>query len=461
MDSRPITRFRLVDHIRSSLWFVPVACVAAGVALSFATLWIDDAFDHELIPQSFTGGPDAALTILAAVATSMVSLAALVLTITMVVVQLAMGQFSPRIVQTILRDKPSQFAIGIFVATFAHAMLAMRDVQTGSGGGTVPGLAVVVAFLLVLISIAVLVIYVHHIGRSLRVSALIELVGKDTRKQLDAFYPQPSDADGQPDGAAVVCVPQSGVVCHVDFDRLVTQARDARCCLELVPAFGEFAASGAPLLRVLEGDPSRLPRDVADSIVLGLERTLDQDVAYGLRMLVDIAERSLADSPFLDPTTAVQAIDRLHDCLRQLARRPFPDGVHRDADGVVRLVVPVMSWEAYVRLAFDEIRQAGAASPQVARRMRASIEDLRDYAAEDRLPVLDEQLALLDEAVRRAVPEAELAYALEPDRQGIGVRAGERLDASASAPNGDRHLVDQSFVPATGLAGTRASTAKS
>ena len=195
VHSRPFTPFRLVDHIRSSLWFVPVACVLAGVALSFATLWIDDAFDHGLIPQAFTGGPDAALVILSAVATSMVSLAALVLTITMVVVQLAMGQFSPRIVQRILRDKPSQFAIGIFVATFAHAMLAMRDVRVGggSGNGTVPGLAVVVAFLLVLVSIAVLVLYVHHIGRSLRVSALIELVGKDTRKQLDVFYPQPAD----------------------------------------------------------------------------------------------------------------------------------------------------------------------------------------------------------------------------------------------------------------------------
>ncbi len=94
-------------------------------------------------------------------------------------------------------------------------------------------------------------------------------------------------------------------------------------------------------------------------------------------------------------------------------------------------VVPVMSWEAYVHLAFDEIRQAGAASPQVARRMRASLEDLRDYAEEDRVRALDEQLALLDEAVRRVVPEAELAYALEPDRQGIGVSAGGRLETSS------------------------------
>ena len=100
--------FRVLSHVRGSLWFVPVLCVGAGVALSFATLWIDGQAGHTLIPQSLTGGPDASLSILSAVATSMVSLAALVLTITMVVVQLAMGQFSPRIVQPILKDRPSQ-----------------------------------------------------------------------------------------------------------------------------------------------------------------------------------------------------------------------------------------------------------------------------------------------------------------------------------------------------------------
>jgi uncharacterized membrane protein len=427
------------------LWFVPVACVLAGVGLSFATLWVDDAFDHGLIPQAFTGGPDAALVILSAVATSMVSLAALVLTITMVVVQLAMGQFSPRIVQRILRDRPSQFAIGIFVATFAHAMLAMRDVRVGggSGGGTVPGLAVAVAFLLVLISIAVLVLYVHHIGRSLRVSALIELVGDDTRKQLDAFYPQPVDPDPSPgETPGVVLAPMSGVVCHVDCDRLVALARDAGCSLELVPALGEFTASGSPLLLVRDGDVSRLAENVTDHVVLGLERTLEQDVAYGLRMLVDIAERSLSDSPFLDPTTAVQAIDRLHDCLRQLARRPFPNGLHRDDEGVLRLTVPVMSWEAYVHLAFDEIRRAGASSPQVARRLRASLDDLRARAPAERIAVLDEQIALLEEEVRRVVPEAEVAFSLAPDRQGIGIRSGEARvrEPERQRDAGDAHV---------------------
>src|SRR5688500_2603626 len=125
-------------------WFIPLMCVLAGVSLSFGTIAIDKAYDYELIPQWISGGPDAAMEILGTVAASMVSLAALVLTITMVVVQLAMGQFSPRIVQRILEDKPSQLAIGIFVGTFAHAILALREVQS-EGEGVVPGLAVVVA----------------------------------------------------------------------------------------------------------------------------------------------------------------------------------------------------------------------------------------------------------------------------------------------------------------------------
>ena len=133
MTSTAMRITRLRSHLRSSLWFLPVLCVVGGAALSFATLALDRAFDYEALPRSLVGGPEAALSILETVATSMVSLAALVLTITMVVVQLAMAQFSPRIVQRVLQDKPSQLAIGLFVATFVHAILAIREVSTDSG----------------------------------------------------------------------------------------------------------------------------------------------------------------------------------------------------------------------------------------------------------------------------------------------------------------------------------------
>src|SRR6187200_1505397 len=426
-------RTKLFIHLKSSLWFIPVLCVLAGAALSFATIAVDRFFDYKALPHSFVGGPDAAAYILSTVAASMVSLTALVLTITMVVVQLAMGQFSPRIVQRILRDKPSQVAIGLFVATFVHAILALREVTiNGDGTGNVPGIAVVTAFLLVIVSIAVLVVYVHHIGQALRVSALIELVGDETRTLLNRRYPDTGPAlASEANGIPVVCATESGVITGIGYEQLVEEGQRADCLLELVPALGEFVPAGAPLFRV-HGKSSALNQDrLHDALILSLEPTLDEDVAYGVRLLVDIAERSLADSPFQDPTTAVQAIDRLHDILRQLARRPFTDGRHLDEAGQVRLTVRTMSWEAYVHLAFDEIRLAGAGSPQVTRRLKAALTDLRSIAPPERVGVIDLQLDLLTAATEAALTDdRDVALALHEDREGIGAAASS-IDGTA------------------------------
>jgi uncharacterized membrane protein len=418
---------KLLIHIRSSLWFVPVLCVLAGAAISFATIALDRIFDYKALPTNLVGGPDAATAILSTVAASMVSLAALVLTITMVVVQLAMGQFSPRIVQRILRDKPSQLAIGLFVATFVHAILALREVTNqGDGSGRVPGIAVVTAFVLVLASIAVLVMYVHHIGQALRVSALIELVGKETRKLIDRTYPDKgAPFEPEPGTPPVVRARESGVVTAIGHEQLVEEARRAGCRLELVPSLGEFVPAGATLFRV-HGPSTGLDEGrLHEALILKLEPTLDEDVAYGIRLLVDIAERSLSDSPFQDPTTAVQAIDRLHDILRQLARRPFPDGDHHDDAGELRLTVRQMSWEAYVHLAFDEIRLAGAGSPQISRRLKAALADLRSFAPPERVAVVDEQLELLSAATETSMDDGrDVDFALHEDPEGIGIAAG-------------------------------------
>ena len=163
-------------------------------------------------------------------------------------------------------------------------------------------------------------------------------------------------------------------------------------------------------------------------VELGAERTHESDPAYGFRKLIDIAERSIAQ-PFDDPTTAVQAIHRLHDCLRQLALRSFPSGEHYDAEGQLRLVVRTLSWDGYVRLAFDELRLAGATSPQVTRRLRAALEDLKTVAPPERQPVLDRQLNLLKELVGQRLDEEEDANAsLTGDQQGIG--SGEDVIAT-------------------------------
>jgi uncharacterized membrane protein len=211
------------------------------------------------------------------------------------------------------------------------------------------------------------------------------------------------------------------VIIQIDYQALVRIAEAGNGVLVLKPALGEFVPAGAPLFEI-EGAGARVDAAAAlRAIKLGLERTLDQDVAYGLRMLVDIAERSLSDSPFLDPTTAVQAIDRLHDCLRQLAPRPFPDGRYSDKQGAGRLITPSMTWEDYVHLAFDEIRMAGAGSPQVARRLRAALQDLLTIAPPERQVALQEQLDLLQSGIDSTIDEgSDRTYAKRSDPSGLG-----------------------------------------
>jgi len=412
-------------------------CVLAGVIVSIGTIGVDRWFEFDAVPRWLTGGPDAATAILETIAASMVSLAALVLTITMVVVQLAMGQFSPRIVQTFLQDRPSQLAIGLFVATFAHAMLTLREVQF-DGDGQVPGVAIVVAYLLVLTSIAMLVLYVHHIGRSLRVAALIELVGGDIRELLDRRYPERIIVDDAPVDAVVA--PNSGVLIGIDRDRLVMLAADADCVLHVLVALGGFVPAGAPLVRV-EGAADRVDRaSVLGALRSGLERTMDEDLAYGFRLLVDMAERSLSESPFADPTTAVQCIDRLHDGLRQLAGRRLADGRLYDETGRLRVTIPTMDWDAYVALAFNEIRLAGAASPQVTRRLNAALDDLLTVVPSERRRAIENQQQLLRDAVRstdRAPRDIE--FALGSDVQGIGSAASD-LDTTARDVGETTHI---------------------
>jgi uncharacterized membrane protein len=375
-------------RLRTSLWLIPFACAVAGMILCFITIAVDQATDGELIPQSITGDPNAALEMFGTVAVSMVSLTALVLSITAVVVQLAMGQFSPRSVRPFLQDRPSQFAIGIFVGTFAHAMLAMREVRSFTEGGSVPGVTVVVSFGLVLVSIVVLVAYVHHIGNALKVDTIIQSIGDETRTLLDKLYPTSSPSEERVDA---VRADRPGLVFRIDEEELVEAARDAGVTLVMTRGAGQFVPEGAPLV-LIDGEAGRVDhRRVHRAIALGAERTMDQDGAFGVQTLVDIAERALTDS-FNDQTTAAQSVDRLHDILRQLAARSFPSGRFEDVDGTLRLIVPVYGWDDYVGLAFDSLLVAAKDAPSVLRRIRAALEDLKQVVPLERLPAIDRRL---------------------------------------------------------------------
>jgi uncharacterized membrane protein len=437
---------RLVHTLRTSLWLIPLLCVLAGVLIVIGALWLDRRSGYTLVPQSVTGTPSGVQTSLSVFATAMASLISLVLTVTLVVVQLAMGQFSPRIVGALLSDRFSQLAIGLFAGTFVVAVLTLRELR-GSDTGTVPGLSVLLAYLLMFASLVTLILFVHHSGQTMRATGLIDLVGDRTRDLIESSFPAAPLPDADPD---VITAQEPGNVVRVDRSGLVAAARRADCVLELVPVVGDFVSGGAPLFRVhpgprraadVAGPATRLRvEEIARLVLVGPERVHTEDPPYGLRKLVDIAERSIAQ-PFDDPTTTLQALHRLHDLLRQLATRPLPAGEHPDEDGVVRLVERTLSWDGYVRLAFDEIRLAGAASPQVTRRLSGALQDLKSVAPPDRQAPLDRQLRLLTAAVHRAYEDEEdIVAALTPDSEGIGsgadVTTAVRLDSGTPDADG-------------------------
>jgi uncharacterized membrane protein len=401
------------------MWVLPALLLVAGGAAALGLSAIDQAAGYDLVPASVVGTASTARQVLSLLAQSVLNLATVVLSLTLVAVQLAMGQFSPRIVRALQADRRNQAAIGVFLGTFAYAMLAMRKIDEGQS--QVPGLTVLVAYLLGLACLVGLLVYIHQVSQSLRVAGIIDLVGDETRAQLERRFPPDPDAPRRDDGAPgvqVVYACTSGVVVLIDHDPIVEAARAADACVELVPMMGDFVPEGAPLARVSGGV---VPGDaVLRHVRLERERTHEHDPAYGIRKLVDIAERASSD-PFDDPTTTVQAIDRLHDCLRLLAHRRLPSGRYADAAGVPRLLVRELQWPGYVRLAFDEVRLVAAQNPQTARRLRAALLDLLGTAAEGRRAPLERQLRLLDAAVVRNFDDDDDAdAAATPDLQGIG-----------------------------------------
>ena len=414
--------FRWRESLRTSLWLIPTLCVGSAALLGAILIKLDRNLN---MPFGFRGGPDSAQNFLSTISSSMITFTGLVFTITIVVLQLASQQFSPRVLRTFLRDRHSQFSLGVFTATFAYALIVLRSVRTegSSGGEFVPSMAVTGAFVLVLLSLALFVDYIHHIAQSIRVPSITKSIGDETRAAIRDIYdhehtdpPLPLPAGGT---VVEVPAPERGVVTALDRDRLVALAEENDCVVEIIPAIGDYVPEGAPLLRV-HGGSDRNARDFAEHVGLGPERTTQQDPAFGFRQLVDIAERGLS-AAVNDPTTAVQCLDEIHDLLRRLAARAFPSGQRLDSSGRLRLSFPVTSWEGYVSLACDEIRQYGGESLQVHRRLRSMLMDLMSVAPRDRDTPLRQQLRLLDASADLNLDHPEDREAAKrPDEQGIG-----------------------------------------
>lgn len=392
---------------------------------------LDNALDWETQWFMFQGGPEGARTVLSAVSTSMMTFTGVVFSVTILVLQLASTQFSPRVLRAFLRDRGSQLSLGVFVGTFVYALLALRNVREGTEevDRFVPALSVWLAVVLAVASVATFIYYIHHVAQSIRAVSIIKVIAHEARHQLKKMYPEGVGQDASdpeprwPDGEPTLVIPHlgvSGVIAAVDESHLWKCVTKSTAVVAMHRMVGDFVPYGSPLFEIW-GDPEGLDaKELLATVTITSERSIRQDSAFGIRQLVDIAERALSPGTN-DPTTAVQAIDAIHDLLRRIARRKFPNPWRLDERGFLRLVLPRPDFDAYVVLAFDEIRQFGAGQMQVMRRLRFALEDLLRVAPKFRQQALLRQLHLLDKTISREFDDVEDATMAQlPAPQGHG-----------------------------------------
>jgi uncharacterized membrane protein len=424
---------RLTENLETSVWLIPAFYMAGAVALSLGLESVDDLLpDNQNVWFMFRGGPEGARSLLAAVAGSLMSLAGVVFSVSILVMQLASNQFSPRVLRHFLRDRGSQSVLGIFMGAFMYALLAMRTVRGSSEGAEqhVPALTVWFSVVLAAATVASFIYFIHHVAQSIRAVNVLHRIGAEARAHLARIYskalddpeqePRASTPEGPP-SLVVLFEGPSGVLISIDEEALAVEAERGGVVLRVVPMLGDFLPHQSPLLEVWGERAGDLDREsLNQAAAVGRERSMRQDVLFAVRELVDVAERAL--SPGVnDPTTAVQALDEVHDLLRRLVDRRFPNPCRYNERGQLRLILPRPDWDAYVRLAIDEVRHYGEGSIQVARRLRFLIEDLLRIAPDSRRGELLVQLSMLEHSVGRSFgEERDRALANRPCRQGHG-----------------------------------------
>ena len=408
-------------------WTVPSVYAACAIVAGFML----PRLERFLLPElAASMSVSAAMAIYSSVASGMIALTGIVFSLVFVMVTFSATAYSPRLVMWVARNPMVAHALGVFTATFLYAIAALAWLDR-EGGATVPILSAAVVIMLLLASVAMFIGLIERVAL-LRVTRMLAFTGGQGRRVINAVYPHPYTAT--PSGESPVTddrwrttptqtVTYSGVPAAVqrfDVPALVTLACRAGAVIEVVPVVGDTLMDSSTLVTVFGAGTPIDEQAVRDAIIVGDERTFEQDPKYALRLLVDIAIRALS-AAINDPTTAVQALDQIGDLLLRLARRRLEAGSYRDRDGALRVIVTSPTWDDFLRLSFDEIQTHGGGSVQVVRRMNALIADLLAAAPEERRAALLARQVRLERIVAHAFPDRDdqLDASME-DRQGLG-----------------------------------------
>jgi uncharacterized membrane protein len=344
-----------------------------------------------------------------------------VFALTIVALQIASGQYSPRLLRNFMRDRGTQLVLSIFVGAFAYSTAGLYTVGIQGSGqeAFVPRLAVSGSLALALASVGVLIYFIHHLAHSIQVDSIMSHVEREARTVIEDLYLNRSGflepevrCPDPPASAVVLPASRSGYLQAVHPEPLVRVAVRHDLVIRLARQVGDHVVAGTPLAWAWRRVPDQSPLHpqllqaaLVDAVAIGFERTMVQDVAFGLRRLVDIANKAL--SPAVnDPYTAVQAVHHLSVLLCMLAARRLGDRPHHDKQGTLRVAVPLPQFIDYLRLGTAQLRRSGAKEPAVARSLIQLFKDVGDQAvSEDRRRACARHVWLVLEDARREIAQ--------------------------------------------------------
>ncbi|MGD0880300.1 MAG: DUF2254 domain-containing protein [Acidimicrobiales bacterium] len=383
------------DALRTTFWVVPTVLIGVAILCFVITFEIDiAAYHHHLtLPRWVnTGSADAGRQVLIAIAAAIITTIGVVFSITILVLTLSSQQFGPRMMRNFIRDTGNQMTLGVFVATFFYAVLGLGSITDLQGGDFVPHLTITVAEALLLLDLAVLVYFIHHIAKTIQLPEVIAGIALDLDRAIDAEFPSEAAVGERirpPEQAAdliekldtrgaVVTAKHSGYLQFVGYGQLITIAETLDAVIRLAHRPGHFVIANRPLATVWPFGAARQVEEALDKAhITGPHRTLTQDPVFAIDQLVEIAIRAL--SPAVNDTfTALTCIDWLSAGLSKISSRDLKEGVYQGRSGKIRLIESDPSYTRMVNRAFDKIRQAGYGMPAVIIRLL----DALDHIAE-------------------------------------------------------------------------------
>lgn len=390
-------RTAILEALRSRLWPVPALGVVTAVAAGIVLPELDAALDAHIPPTLseylFGGGADAAREVLGAVATSLITVTSLTFSLTLITLQLASSQYTPRLLRTFAADQFVQRTLALFLATFVYALTVLRTVRNDSDGGAefVPQIAVTFAYMMAMASVLALVLFLGHLVRQIRIETMLNHVRADISDTAARMLDRPDEtpdrdfAPRPPANAAIITARSSGFLVSVDEKSLLAAATDAEVAIWIDRPVGSYVVAGMPVAFCWSADQQGVALDeerlaslsarVAGALETGIERTTTQDIGYGLRQLTDVVIRAL--SPGVnDPTTAVHGLNTCSAALCELAGYRLGQRILRDGRDIQRVVVARPDMPELLDLVCSQAQHYGASDSAVLERLLTLLREL-------------------------------------------------------------------------------------